>query len=65
MAGQNVAHGKKKSVCTSGNVPFEKTIKRQVCECGELAVMYDEESLYLSASTVADDDELSPDFGHD
>lgn len=31
----------------------------------ELAVSNDEEKGYLSAGTVADDDELSPDFGHD
>ncbi len=32
---------------------------------GELAVEDDKQKHYLSASTVADDDELSSDFGHD
>ena len=56
----------KKGVQTSGNVPFEKTINKQVWggEGDEAWSRKVKESANLSASTVAHDDEFPSDLCH-
>lgn len=52
---------------TSGKVPFEKTINRQVYGDGGMRLLREKEGgrRYLSAGTIAYDDELSSDLsGH-
>lgn len=50
---------------TSGNVPLEKTIKRQVCT-GRLAETRRKSQLthYLATSTIADDNKFPTNFSH-
>jgi hypothetical protein len=50
---------------TSGNVPLEKTIKRQVCT-RRLAETRRKSQLtqYLATSTIADDNKFPTNFSH-